>query len=230
MLGFGFFQTSSSPSLIREKQQVEAHPSALLGPSSPMAWLSSAPGSLGNTVETIHTILIHNCFSAIPDTCLHPSMLPLKASGRDPWWSCFSLVNPSYRYCENHCCSPKVRKVSAGEQGSLLELLLQMVHGLPHEVLVSITPGTAGNCCPGLLVPWNWEPVSRTPLCPEPIPIGFVSLQSKVLWERQPVAPCSSSTLSIQHFADLQLLSTRSSHLLKGDDFRFDESDLSCPN
>lgn len=41
-VGFGFFLPSSSPSLVREKKQVEAQPSALLCLSDPTAWLSSA--------------------------------------------------------------------------------------------------------------------------------------------------------------------------------------------
>lgn len=49
-VGFGFFLPSSSPSPVREKQQVEVHSLALLSPSDPMAWLSSALCSLGNPV------------------------------------------------------------------------------------------------------------------------------------------------------------------------------------
>lgn len=60
------------------------HPSALLSPSNPMAWLSFALGSLGNPVEVIHDCSQPQLLlSTILETCLRPSMLPLKAPGRD---------------------------------------------------------------------------------------------------------------------------------------------------
>lgn len=82
-VGFGFFLPSSSPPLVREKQQVEVHPSALLSPSNPMAWLSFALGSLGNPVEVIPDRSQPQLLSTILETCLRPPTLPLKAPGRD---------------------------------------------------------------------------------------------------------------------------------------------------
>lgn len=47
-VGFGFFLPPSSPSVIKEKQQLEVHPSAWISPSNPMAQLSPALASTGH--------------------------------------------------------------------------------------------------------------------------------------------------------------------------------------
>lgn len=206
-VGFGFVLASSSPSHIRAGRRHIPWP--FLVPLNPMEWLSSAPGSLGNPVE-----VIHDCSQPPRDL---PAPFHAATEGtweRHPWCSCSSLVNPHHRYCENHCCSPKGGEISAGEQGSLLQLLLQMVCShLCAEVLVPITPGTTGTCCPGPLawgearlvricLPWGWEPVSGNPqvlstsplaLCHTPCPV--TSEQSSL----RTTTNCSQFTLHPLH-------------------------------
>lgn len=118
-VGFGFFLPSSSPSPVREKQQVEVHSLALLSPSDPMAWLSSALCSLGNPVEVIHDSCQPQLrLSAIPETCLHPSMLPLKALGRDiPDDLAFPWSTPIITIAKTTAAAPRGEKYQQGSKG-----------------------------------------------------------------------------------------------------------------
>lgn len=96
------------------------HPLALLSPSDPMAWLSSALGSLGNPVE----VMIHDrsqprlLLSAIPETCLHPSTLPLKALGRDiPGGLAFPWSTSIIAIVKTTAAAPRGEKYQQGSKG-----------------------------------------------------------------------------------------------------------------